>query len=168
MTRARWSKSKSGDRTRRRASRSRPAPPLLTLPTPVDSPTPEGTESVPEDVETLENDFFDATRDPPGHEDEPLETPCDPILERKMSLAVQVRRARFTRLVKGVVVCAALLLLVVTVVRLAPGPRTASAAVAPQTLSTQTAPPRASTSASTLRERGVRARRLYVTDRGAR
>jgi hypothetical protein len=81
----------------------------------------------------LDDDFFNYTRDPPPQEDDLLEmAPRDPILERKMSLSVRARRRRFTRLVMGAVGCAALLMLVAGVMRVAPSPRPASASVAAQ------------------------------------
>ena len=78
----------------------------------------------------LDDDFFNYTRDPPPQEEDLLEmAPRDPVLERKMSLAVRARRWRFTCLVMGAVGCAALLLVVASVMRLAPSPRPASASV---------------------------------------
>jgi hypothetical protein len=101
--------------------------------------------------------FFNDTRDPLPQDDDPLTmAPRDPVLLRKMSLAVQARRARFTRLTMGAVGCAALLILVAALMHLAPGTPKASAeadmpAVAPAAApSTQALSTRAATSASAL------------------
>jgi hypothetical protein len=87
-------------------------------------------ESLASDIETIDEDFFRSTGDP-AEDGHPLDVqPFDPILERKMSLAVRARRSRLTRLVKGAVGCALLLLLVAIVTGLAPDLRRRSATVA--------------------------------------
>jgi hypothetical protein len=59
----------------------------------------------------FDDDFFASAPDLEEAE-EPFDLiPRDPVLARKMGRDVQLRRARFTRVVAGVVACAALLLL---------------------------------------------------------
>ena len=59
----------------------------------------------------LDDDFF-ASAPELEEEEEPFDLiPRDPVLARKMGRDVQLRRARFTRVVAALVACAALLLL---------------------------------------------------------
>jgi hypothetical protein len=111
---------------------------------------------LPTAFEPIDDAFFDDIRDPPPQEDDPPSiAPRDPVLERKMSLAVQARRERFTRLAMGAVGCAALLILVAALLHLASGAPKESAAEmhavsTPAAPSTHALSTRASTSPSAL------------------
>jgi hypothetical protein len=70
----------------------------------------------------LDDDFFSVTLDCPPPDAEELDTgSCDPILERKMSLAVRARRRRFVVLVAATVGCAGLLILLAATMHPAAG-----------------------------------------------
>ena len=65
----------------------------------------------PASLPVSDDDFF-ASGLEPVEDEEPFDLiPRDPVLARKMGRDVRLRRARLTRVVAGVVACAALLLL---------------------------------------------------------
>jgi hypothetical protein len=142
-TRSSKSTSTSGSRKRTRSNNVKPAEPAATAP-----PAPmEAEEALARDaaseppaaVDALDDEFFDRAYDDGSAAYEPFDPPRDPILEHKMSPAVQARRARLTRVVKVAVGGAALFLFVAVLEHLPIGPGATAAAMARRTIPSEVA-----------------------------